>query len=78
MKWDYEWAQEIHHIPFGLYLQRGKKCQLEKEKSILLEEVIEEVIQLAEEKYLKQKILNFKIKRKWQKWLELEQSFSMI
>ena len=45
----HEWAQEIHHIPFGLYLQEGKKMSTRKGRVILLEHVIEEVIQLAEE-----------------------------
>ncbi len=44
----YEWADTIHHIPFGLILKDGKKLSTRKGKIILLEEVLTEAIQLAE------------------------------
>ena len=47
-KMGYEWAKDIHHIPFGLYLQDGKKMSTRKGRVILLEDVLNEVIQLAE------------------------------
>lgn len=47
-KMGYEWAETIQHIPFGLILQDGKKLSTRKGKIILLEEVLNEAIQLAE------------------------------
>lgn len=47
-KMGYEWADTIHHIPFGLILKDGKKLSTRKGKIILLEEVLTEAIQLAE------------------------------
>lgn len=47
-KMGYNWAKDIHHIPFGLYLQDGKKMSTRKGRVILLEDVLAEVIQLAE------------------------------
>lgn len=47
-KMNYEWAEAIQHIPFGLILKDGKKLSTRKGKIILLEEVINEAIQLAE------------------------------
>ncbi|QFF97757.1 arginine--tRNA ligase [Psychrobacillus glaciei] len=47
-KMGYEWSQSIQHIPFGLILKDGKKLSTRKGKVILLEEVLNEAIQLAE------------------------------
>ncbi|WP_139311089.1 arginine--tRNA ligase [Paenisporosarcina indica] len=47
-KMDYAWAETIQHVPFGLILKDGKKLSTRKGKIILLEEVLNEAIQLAE------------------------------
>lgn len=47
-KMGYVWSDAIHHIPFGLILKEGKKLSTRKGKIILLEEVLNEAIQLAE------------------------------
>lgn len=44
----YDWATEMHHITFGLLLKDGKKMSTRKGKIVLLEEVLQEAIQLAE------------------------------
>lgn len=46
-KMGYEWAENMVHIPFGLYLQDGKKMSTRKGRVILLEEVLEKTIELA-------------------------------
>lgn len=48
IKAGFDWAKEMHHIPFGLLLKDGKKMSTRKGKVVLLEEVIKEAIQLAE------------------------------
>ncbi|MCA1057067.1 arginine--tRNA ligase [Rossellomorea aquimaris] len=50
----YEWAHNMKHIPFGLYLKDGKKMSTRKGRVILLEEVLQEAIAMAE-KNIKQK-----------------------
>ncbi|UJF15440.1 arginine--tRNA ligase [Jeotgalibaca sp. MA1X17-3] len=42
-----EWAENMHHIPFGLITQGGKKLSTRKGKIILLEEVLNEATELA-------------------------------
>ncbi|WP_192913059.1 arginine--tRNA ligase [Bacillus mesophilum] len=42
------WADDLFHIPFGLYLKDGQKMSTRKGKVILLEEVVLEAIKLAE------------------------------
>lgn len=44
---DYEWADNIHHIPFGLITKDGKKLSTRKGKVVLLEEVLNEASKLA-------------------------------
>ncbi|MGB5945199.1 arginine--tRNA ligase [Paenisporosarcina sp.] len=44
----YEWSDTLQHIPFGLILKDGKKLSTRKGKIVLLEEVLNEAIQLAE------------------------------
>ncbi|WP_404470171.1 arginine--tRNA ligase [Sutcliffiella horikoshii] len=44
----FDWAEEMHHISFGLLLKDGKKMSTRKGKVVLLEEVLQEAIQLAE------------------------------
>ncbi|WP_225743943.1 arginine--tRNA ligase [Marinilactibacillus sp. Marseille-P9653] len=43
----YEWAENIHHIPFGLITKDGKKLSTRKGKVVLLEEVLNEASSLA-------------------------------
>ena len=45
----YDWADDMKHIPFGLYLKDGKKMSTRKGRVILLEEVLQEAIKMAEE-----------------------------
>lgn len=53
-KLGYNWADEMKHIPFGLYLKDGKKMSTRKGRVILLEEVLQEAIKMAEDN-IKQK-----------------------
>ncbi|MET3196367.1 arginine--tRNA ligase [Bacillus sp. OAE603] len=46
-KMGYEWSKNMEHVPFGLILQNGKKMSTRKGKIVLLEKVIEEAINLA-------------------------------
>ncbi|WP_208560121.1 arginine--tRNA ligase [Marinilactibacillus kalidii] len=43
----YEWADHIHHVPFGLITKDGKKLSTRKGKVVLLEEVLNEAASLA-------------------------------
>ncbi|ASS74297.1 arginine--tRNA ligase [Tumebacillus algifaecis] len=43
-KMGYEWAQEMHHIPFGMMLKDGKKMSTRKGKVILLDEVLQTAV----------------------------------
>lgn len=45
----FDWSDDMHHIPFGLITQGGKKLSTRKGKIILLEEVLNEAIQSAKE-----------------------------
>ncbi|MCA1066318.1 arginine--tRNA ligase [Rossellomorea sp. AcN35-11] len=47
-KLNYSWASNMKHIPFGLYLKDGKKMSTRKGRVILLQEVLEEAIKMAE------------------------------
>lgn len=47
-KMNYSWAESLQHVPFGLILKDGKKLSTREGKIILLEEVLNEAIQLAE------------------------------
>lgn len=42
------WSEDIHHIPFGLITQGGKKLSTRAGRVILLEEVLDDAIKLAE------------------------------
>ncbi|GEK89299.1 arginyl-tRNA synthetase [Alkalibacterium putridalgicola] len=44
---DFEWSDDIHHIPFGLITKDGKKLSTRKGKVVLLEEVLNEASSLA-------------------------------
>ncbi|KRM18828.1 arginyl-trna synthetase [Ligilactobacillus hayakitensis DSM 18933 = JCM 14209] len=43
----YDWADEIHHIPFGLITSGGKKLSTRSGRVILLEEVLDDAVKLA-------------------------------
>lgn len=43
----FDWSDEMHHIPFGLITQGGKKLSTRKGKIVLLEEVLNEAVELA-------------------------------
>lgn len=45
----FDWAKDVHHIPFGLITKDGKKLSTRKGKIVLLIEVLEEAIQSARE-----------------------------
>jgi len=53
-KMGYEWAKDMHHIPFGMMLKDGKKMSTRKGKVVLLEEVlaqaIDDVLKVIQEK----------------------------
>jgi arginyl-tRNA synthetase len=48
-KLGFEWAEQMHHINFGMMLKDGKKMSTRKGKVVLLEEVLSEAIELAKE-----------------------------
>lgn len=43
----YDWSDNIHHIPFGLITEGGRKLSTRKGHIILLEEVLDNAMQLA-------------------------------
>ncbi|WP_288762801.1 arginine--tRNA ligase [uncultured Lacticaseibacillus sp.] len=43
----HEWANDIHHIPFGLITANGKKLSTRKGNVILLDKVLQEAVDLA-------------------------------
>ncbi|MGP6145560.1 arginine--tRNA ligase [Jeotgalibaca sp. A122] len=48
----HEWADNMHHVPFGLITLGGKKLSTRKGKIILLEDVLNEAMKLAKEQIL--------------------------
>jgi len=46
-KLGFDWSEGMTHVPFGLYLQNGKKMSTRKGRVVLLEEVLKEVITMA-------------------------------
>lgn len=56
-KLDYDWSKDIHHIPFGMILQGGKKMSTRQGKSVKLHDVLVEAISLAQ-KYTEQRNSN--------------------
>lgn len=46
-KLGYEWNNDIHHIPFGMILQNGKKMSTRQGKSVKLHDVLLDAIALA-------------------------------
>lgn len=49
-KMGYGWADDMAHIPFGFILKDGKKMSTRKGKVVLLDQVLKDVIELAEQK----------------------------
>ncbi|MGF3194817.1 arginine--tRNA ligase [Facklamia sp. P13055] len=43
-----DWAENMHHIPFGLITLNGKKLSTRKGKIVLLEKVLNEAIEIAD------------------------------
>ncbi|MDH6364963.1 arginyl-tRNA synthetase [Enterococcus sp. PF1-24] len=48
----FDWSEDMHHIPFGLITQGGKKLSTRKGKIILLEEVLNQAIDSAKEQII--------------------------
>ena len=48
-KMGYDWADEIHHIPFGLITQGGKKLSTRKGNVVFLDQVLKDAVSLAKE-----------------------------
>ncbi len=44
LKMGYDWANNMHHIPFGMMLKDGKKMSTRKGQVVLLEEVLSQAI----------------------------------
>lgn len=71
------WADEIHHIPFGLITQGGKKLSTRAGRVILLEEVLDDAVELARQQ-IEAKNLIWRTRSRWPKKLGgLERLFSM-
>ena len=59
----YAWADDIHHIQFGLITSGGKKLSTRHGNIILLEEVLDDAVDLAQ-KQIEEKNPNLKDKKK--------------
>lgn len=46
-KMGHNWADDIHHIPFGLITQSGKKLSTRKGNVVFLDKVLEDAVELA-------------------------------
>lgn len=46
-KMDYDWADRIHHVPFGLITQNGKKLSTRKGNVVFLDQVLGDAVDLA-------------------------------
>lgn len=46
-KMGHNWADDIHHIPFGLITQGGKKLSTRKGNVVFLDKVLEDAVELA-------------------------------
>ncbi|WEV36464.1 arginine--tRNA ligase [Lactobacillus sp. ESL0677] len=53
-KMGYDWADEIHHVPFGLITQNGKKLSTRKGNVVFLDKVLKDAVALAQ-KQIEQK-----------------------
>lgn len=54
-KLGYSWSDSIHHIPFGLILQDGKKMSTRQGKSVKLHDVLVEAVDMAKNYMLERK-----------------------
>ena len=48
-KMGYDWADNIHHIPFGLITQGGKKLSTRKGNVVFLDKVLKDAVSLVEQ-----------------------------
>lgn len=48
-KMGYDWSDNIHHIPFGLITQGGKKLSTRKGNVVFLDKVLKDAVSLAEQ-----------------------------
>jgi arginyl-tRNA synthetase len=48
-KMGFEWSDDMYHVPFGLILQNGKKMSTRKGRTVLLETVLMDAIELAKQ-----------------------------
>ncbi len=48
-KMGYDWSDNIHHIPFGLITQGGKKLSTRKGNVVFLDQVLKDAVSLAEQ-----------------------------
>ena len=46
-KMGYDWSDNIHHIPFGLITQGGKKLSTRKGNVVFLDQVLKDAVSLA-------------------------------
>ena len=46
-KMGYDWSDEIHHVPFGLITQGGKKLSTRKGNVVFLDQVLKDAVSLA-------------------------------
>ena len=47
-KMGYDWSDDIHHIPFGLITQGGKKLSTRKGNVVFLDQVLKDAVNLAQ------------------------------
>lgn len=48
-KMGYDWSDEIHHVPFGLITQGGKKLSTRKGNVVFLDQVLKDAVNLAQQ-----------------------------
>lgn len=49
---DYQWAENMEHIPFGMILQEGKKMSTRKGKVVFLDDVLNNAVRIAKNNIL--------------------------
>ena len=62
-KMGYDWSDNIHHIPFGLITQGGKKLSTRKGNVVFLDQVLKDAVNLAQ-KQIEEKNPNLNDKEK--------------
>lgn len=62
-KMGYDWSDDIHHIPFGLITQGGKKLSTRKGNVVFLDQVLKDAVNLAQ-KQIEEKNPNLNNKEK--------------